>query len=97
MKKTPMIHVISRCTIRNKTKNGDLCKQIFMLYVSDTEPEELTLSIRKFVLSDDKELYFDYLKLKTFKDKTLFFQDFGIRVSTFEKAQKLLVENQKMF
>jgi len=91
------IAVISKCFIKNKTKNGDICKQYFLLYVSDTEPDELSLQIYKFVLSSDRELYYDYIKAREFNGKTLFFQDFGIRISTFEKAQKLLMQNQKLF
>jgi len=90
------VKVISKCSIKNRTKSGDLCRQNFVFCRSNIEPGEITLVIHKFVLSNDNDLYWDYVKVRSFKDKTLFFQDFSIRMSTLKKAEKLLVENLKI-
>ena len=89
----PKLAVISKCTVKTDTGAGELCKQYFKLIVNIENSSELILSIRKLVLSDKTELYQDFTELRKFKGKILFVQNFSIRTSTFEKAQKLLEQN----
>ena len=91
----PNIAIISKCFVKAKTNNGDFCKQYFSLIVGEDQPDELVLSIRKLVLSPEMWLYRDMEILREFKGKTLYQQRFSIKVSTFEKAHKLLIKNQK--
>ena len=89
----PKLAVISKCFVKTRTNNDELCKQYFALIIGDDHPEELVLSIRKLVLSSEIWLYRDMEILREFNGKTLYQQRFSIKTSTFEKAQKLLEKN----
>jgi len=90
--KLPNVAVISRCTIKSDTNAEDKCKQYFKLLISEDKPEEVALMIKKYVLTDNKELYLDFEPLRTFRGKTLHMQIFSIRIGTLEKAWNLLLE-----
>ena len=92
-KQLPNIAVISKCIVKTKTNNDELCKQYFDLIIGDDHPEELVLGIRKLVLSSEIWLYNDMEVLREFNGKTLYQQRFSIKISTFEKALKLLEQN----
>jgi len=92
--KLPNVAILSSCIVRTKSLAGDLCKQYFKVAIGEDTPEEPALLIRKLVLSNHTELYTLFKALKTFKDKTLYEQGFSVRLSTLDKAQKLLVKNQ---
>jgi len=65
---------------KSKTNNGEFAKQSFVAV--KIEEHDSSLIVRKLVLSDDFELYNDFKLLKKYKNKGLFEQRFGIKLST---------------
>ena len=78
--------------IKNKTNGGDPCKQIFIVVDYGQGP---ALIIRKWVLSSNESLYYDYRLLKRFKGKSLFYQVFSIRIKTLGMVGKFIEDRLK--
>jgi hypothetical protein len=70
--------------LRTLTNGGDLAKQYY--WAVEDEPMELALLISKYVLADKLNPYYNkyFERVKVFRDKALFFQPFGIKVSSLE-------------
>jgi len=67
-------------TIKNRTNGGDRCNNHFFVYGNDKS--DVALYLHKYILSKDP-IYADLaLPLKTFRGKTLWFQEIGIRLNT---------------
>jgi hypothetical protein len=69
---------------RSKTNLGELCKQKFLLFTptdKSNESMENSIIIHKYVLSINE--YKDgYKMVKKYKDKILYEQTFGLKLST---------------
>ena len=78
MKQTK-VHILKTLTI-----GGELAKQYYLAV--DNEIGEPALLISKYVLADKDNSYYNkhFNCLKVFKDKALFFQPFGIKISSLE-------------
>jgi hypothetical protein len=75
-----MTGVIGKKVIRSTTNAGEPAKQYFYIYKS--QGTDISLIIRKLVLSSDSELYADFENLKTYKGLTLYRQRFSIKLKT---------------
>ncbi len=78
--------------IRSKTNNGEYGKQYFC--IAGHNKEDSALIIKKFVLSNDEVLYrnCNFKPVKKFKDKTLYFIGFSIKIDTLSEALKWMYE-----
>jgi len=94
-KKTLNIEVLGYFFIRSKTNNGDLSKQ-YCKVLKDNGMND-ALIIRKLILSEDVNLYADNLQIiKKFKDKYLFEQKFGLKLSTLSCINTTLNDIMKL-
>ena len=74
---------------KNKTNNGNLAKQY--IYVLKDGKLSDALVIHKYILSDSLKLYgLDFIILKRFRGKYLFFQLISIKCSTFLEISELI-------
>lgn len=85
--------ILNNFFIRSETNNKDLCKQYFTVIKKDGY--EPTLVIVKLVYSNDYELYHtEHEVLRTFRDKFLFRQVFGLKIETLDMVVNELHKNK---
>lgn len=82
--------------IKNKTNGGDLCKTRYV--VTGNSKEDVALLIFRLTLSRSESYSRHSLPLKTFKGKTLWYQQIGIKLTTLRTVLEWLntldIENE---
>jgi hypothetical protein len=93
------IKILSEAIARTKTNKGDYCKQTVRLIYPVDENQEPYLEIHKLILSKRDETFVSvgYLEVKTFKDKGLYLQIFGIKISTLGQINEWIADNLKSY
>lgn len=81
---------MKKLIIKNKTNGNESCKQYF--YVIGIRNNDAAIIIKKYILSN-RENIVHFTKVKKFKNTTLYYQEFSIRVNTFEQVRMYFTSN----